>query len=141
MGSGIGIVLVVLGRRILNGKPGVLPARHRSFSQSLIVHERTTAALLLSLERSTHVSPTCSIGKPNKGYKSVPALLNLASKWHRRQHDPAREITMSFESIGPDLEPTRGAEWRAKTRSILRRYLVSKIVFDISKLDGMPPTL
>ena len=34
LGSGIGIVFVVLGRRILDGTPGVFPARREPCSQS-----------------------------------------------------------------------------------------------------------
>ena len=35
LGSGIGIVFAVLGKRILNGKPGGFPARHEPFALSL----------------------------------------------------------------------------------------------------------
>ena len=53
MGSSIGIVFVVLGRRIFDGKPGVFPARHEPCSQSLIVHENNKA-VPFSLKQTTH---------------------------------------------------------------------------------------
>ena len=87
LGSGIGIVLVVLGRRILDGKPGISAARHEPCSQTPIAHERNTAALVLSLSKQHTWVPTitCSIDKnPTRDdTKSVPTL-NL-TKWRRRQ--------------------------------------------------------
>ena len=64
----IGIILfeVYLGRRILEGKPGVVPARHEPCSQSPIVHEGNKSALLsltkqTSHVRESHARSTCSI--------------------------------------------------------------------------------
>ena len=37
--SGTGIVFVVLGRRMLDGRPGVFPERHEPYSQVFIVLE------------------------------------------------------------------------------------------------------
>ena len=50
LGSGTGIVFVVLGRRILGGKPGVFQETHE-LGLSLPVLERNKAALLLSLSK------------------------------------------------------------------------------------------
>lgn len=48
LASGIEDVFVVLEKRILGRRPGVLPSRHDTSSQSRIVLERDIAALLLS---------------------------------------------------------------------------------------------
>ena len=50
-GSGIGIAFVVLGGRILRGKPGVFQARNELSSQSLMVHAWKIVALLPSLSK------------------------------------------------------------------------------------------
>ena len=74
LGSGVGIVFVVLGGRIWDRNPGVFPARHEPFSLSLIVLERNSAAILPSpsIQHNKSVpTSTCSIGKPSKGY-TVP---------------------------------------------------------------------
>ena len=63
----LGSYFVELGRRILDGKSGVF----RQGAPSLIVVERNTAALLLSLSNQYYSwvpTKACSIGKPGKGY-------------------------------------------------------------------------
>ena len=50
MGSGTGIVFVVLGRRILGGKPGVFQTVTSVVSVS-VVHERNKATLLCLSEQ------------------------------------------------------------------------------------------
>ena len=59
LGSGTGIVFVVIGRRILGGKPGV-PQKVTSVISVSVVHERNKVTLL-------------SLSEHQREYQRVPA--------------------------------------------------------------------
>ena len=69
LGTGTGIVFVLLGRRMLDGKPGV---SGRGTSPGSVFHrvERTKAGIFcLRNQHKWETMRACSVGKPTKGYR------------------------------------------------------------------------
>ena len=87
-GTGIWIVLVLLGRRILDGKPGVPRRGTRALSQSSMVPKGIKLRSSVSCcryVRNQHIwvtTRTCSIGKPGKGHRACRTPCNLLTLAH-----------------------------------------------------------
>ena len=71
MGSGTGVVFVVLGSRISGGKPGGFPEKHE-LDLSLPVHERNKAALLSLSKQYTCTNEYGLNRETCPGIQSVP---------------------------------------------------------------------
>ena len=96
MGSDIGIVIIVPGRRILVGKPWVFTARYDPCSHSLIVLGKNHAVLLpcINLQHDE-----CLLHRQtSEGIQSAPTLIEL-NKWRRRVRSRGLSTRLHIEFL------------------------------------------
>ena len=88
LGTGIGIILVLLGRRILDGKPRVSGRGTSPRFSNPSCKERNKAIVSISTQPNKWVTTrTCIIGKPTKGYPRqyryiMLTDMNSGRGWH-----------------------------------------------------------